>query len=508
MLKQWIPCVILARAFLIAGHVQASMGKYIAHKKFLVISLVGIIQFMISFNSVHARPTATQIIDAVEIAIETQIPGSEFLTLLQGADAIALAAVNISLKNREQRILQDEINGTISGPTADGRLRRLEEIKSRLQDAKNRALGPHKDQGGEPSFNRFISNVSLTSPLPTSALLNVIPASSASFIINPQIWGNGFVNPSVTNGQIAVDIGAEGFSITSLSFTLSSFDVNGISTGPTSILMRQGTSGTFHFDPLRGIFRASYEGSLVNNLYPVTNPITFFSDISGLVFPNGTEIAIWTTSEPAIIPGVPGESPLDSNGMAYVPTQVTFNAGSRSLSFGDNLYVHDTPDIAIVRTASGAYLTTSSASEPLVGAALSINPMQFLGKDGGGTYLFSDSDFSITGAGGILAAGRLLSPEIDSTTFQLTADPVVTFLESTIHDSFLNGWAKNPYIQLLGPVGTAELVSATDGFSLDGTSPTDFENLWTTPEPSSWLLLATGLAGLLGGSWRGRQQAA
>jgi hypothetical protein len=442
-----------------------------------------------------AGPTAAEILEAARIAIQTQIPGSEFLSLLEGADIIEVAAVNIKIRNEQIRILYDEQDGKISSQVANERLDRLNEILSRLQDAKYRALGPHKDGGQEPSFDRFTSSVPLASPLPKSVVLTLKPESSSSFFTNPAIWGGGFTQLSTLNGQLKIKNDDNGFSVEDISYTIGSFGVNGQLTGTNQISIRPGSGISFTFDSATRSFTASYEGLMTNNLYPSYNPIVFFSDVSGLIMNGGTEVAIWTISEPAIIPGAPGQPPVDYSGMAYAPTKAVFDAQQGSLRFVDNIDVSKTPDISIERDAGGVYRSTHSALSELVDTRLSIDPLRYLGKGLDGSYLFSSERFTISNTNGPIIIGRLLNPHIDPHTYQFTATSAVDYFDTSIDDEFTESFVADGMMQLLGPVTTAELLMESNLFTANAESATDFINIHV-PEPSSVSIMFIGLGSL------------
>jgi hypothetical protein len=257
---------------------------------------------------------------------------------------------------------------------------------------------------------------------------------------------------------------------------------------------RPGTTGTFEFDPATNAFHVTFEGLLVNNLYPKTNPISTFDDVTAFLMPNQSQLLVFDDA-PMIVPGVPGEPPINNLGMAYIPTRATFDPPSKLLTFGNDLAIGLVPDVSLVRTPEGTYVNETGSAEPVVGASFSINPLQFLGQDSTDRFLFGDSSFSIFNSSGAFASGRLTDIGIDPLSFSFTADVTLDDVPGELFSPFIQNWAVSPTISLLGPVATLDLVSATEGFSVAGGSPTDFINASRSqvPEPSTLMLLGSGL---------------
>ena len=376
-----------------------------------VIKILVLHFFFLSHGAATAAQDVSgeQLLEALRTALQTG-DKTGFATLLEGASIAALGFVNVKVAVLRREIAQAYAEGRITGPEAGNRMETLTDLQSRLAEEKRRLTGGHQDQGDEPFFGRFTSDVQLGSNLPPE--VNLTLTEGSSFIVKPETLGGGIVNPAITDAKIGVQIGPEEFELSEFSFGLESFDINGMASGPNTVSMRPNTSGTFQFEPTTGEFQARYEGVLVNDLYPETNPILFFSDVTGFVMPDQSEVLVFTT-EPMIVPGVPGEPPVDSLGMAYIPTIATFDPVSNELTFGDNLDSGLAQDVALVRTPEGMYVSDFGVVEPLIGATFLVDPLQFLGQQSMGPYLFADSRFSIFNPQGVFATGLLTGIHIE-----------------------------------------------------------------------------------------------
>lgn len=476
-------------------------GRVIARRAIAAI-LVG---FLSIVPRIAAGQSGEELLEAARTAIQSG-DRTGFATLAEGAGILALGVVNVNVAVLRREIATAVAGGDITPAQGLERLETLNDLQSRLAEAKNKKTDGHKDQGKKPFAGRFTSDVLLGPTLPPAATLTLQRGSE--FIVNPRIWGDGIANPAVLDAQIIAQTNAGNIALTGLTFHTGSFDINGVPSGPNTASLRPGTTGTGALDPLTGEFQARYEGLLVNNLYPSTNPILYFSEVSGFLSPNLTEAFISTT-EPMIVPGVPGQPPIDDRGMAYIATAATFDPASGLLSFGDNLDASLIPDVSLVRTPDGKYVSEAGGEESLVGASFLIDPLRFAGQDSAGRFLFADSQFSIFNASGTFASGQLTDIGIDPSSFSFTADVAFDDVMNALSSSFIEDWQAAPTLQLLGPVATLDLVSATEGFVLAGSSPVDFTNASPTAvtEPGTLLLFGTSLLGLFACAWRYRKLA-
>lgn len=449
------------------------------NKAMYVTAAALLIYLLVSGPIVAAQSTGEQLLEAARRAIESADP-TEFTTVLNGAAVLAMGFVNVRIAVLRREIALAVAEGRIDTAKAGQRLETLADIQSRLAEAKNGKLEKHHpDQGQEPFSGRFVSDVPLVPPFPPKITLTLQPDSSTSFVVSPDIWGAGIVNPKVANARLDVEIGTKEFSVTNFDQEFDSFDINGTPSGPNRVLMLPGTSGSFEFDPETGSFEARYSGLLVNDLYPGENPIHFFSDVAGFVLSTDPrQIFVSTESEPMIVPGAPGVPPVDNLGMAYIPTRAIFDPVRSQLNFRDSVSTEFNPSVSIVRTPDGTYISEVGDLEPLVGAKFVIDPLIFLRRDGDtGAYLFADSQFSIVNSNQF-ARGRLTDIKIDPQSFLFTAAVVLDTSEG--NSPFIEAWRSAPGIQLLGPAATLDLVSATEDFSVAGSSPIDFINVAPT----------------------------
>jgi hypothetical protein len=384
------------------------------NKRMRVSTTALLLYLLVSGPIAAAQSTGEQLLEAARRAIESGDP-TEFTTVLNGAAVLALGFVNVRIKDLRNRIATALAEGTINREKAAEMLETLANIQSRLAEAKNGRLERHhRDQGHEPFFGTFMSDVPIVPPVSPKITLTLQPDSSISFIVRPDIWGRGIVKPKVINARLDVEIGEGKFSVTNSDEEFDSFDINGTPSGPNRVLMLPGTNGSFQFDPQTGSFEARYSGLLVNDLYPAENPIHFFSDVAGFVLPEQPQqIFVSTETEPMIVPGIPGEPPVDNLGMAYIPTRAMFDPLTSQLTFSDSVSTESTPSVSIVRTPDGRYIFEIGALEPLIGAKFRIDPLIFLRRDDGtGAYLFANSHFSIVNSKNV-ASGQLTNIKID-----------------------------------------------------------------------------------------------
>lgn len=449
---------------------------------------------LLAASPVSADVSKDQVFEAANSYIRGLIPGNEFLTVLENADAIAVAIIDVRANLLQKQILLDELSGKISSGEADEAFNRLEQVKSKAQDAKNRALGGHPNQGTDPFGAKFMSSTPVDPTGPFSATFTMVPGTSSCHLVNPAIWGHGTTEVHVSDAEFSLDYDGSQFSLTDLVFTFDSFDVNGQPTGTNHSAVRPGSSASFNFDPSTGFFAAHFEGLLTNDLYPESNPIIYFSDVSGMLYPDGQTLRVSTT-DPMIVPGVPGQSRA-STGMGYMATRPIFDADSGLLHIADNTDLSASPDVSILRDMAGTYLSSETSAEPLVGAVFDIEPIQYLSMDGQGNYIFGDTTFTICNGSGQLATGHLTNIRIQADTFSFMCD-VSSWTPGPLSSSYLDTWFNvSPSVQLLGPVATLDLVEGTTGsgaFSQSYTGHVDFVNGESVPAPPSLALCVIGL---------------
>jgi len=401
--------------------------------------------------------TKEQVWEAAKSFVIGLIPGGEFLEILESAGAIAVAIIDVRANQLQRQIIEDETSGKISAREGQDRFRRLEELKSSAQNAKNRALGGHRDQGTDPFCGRFITAQIVDPTSPFNATFNLVPGSSACYLVNPAIWGGGTAETPVTAAGFTLAFDGQHMSITDFHYQAQSFNVLGTPSGVNRAAHKAGSDVSFHYDPATRVFSAHYEGFLTNNLYPANNPIAYFSDVQGALLPDGQTIQI-TTTDPMLVPGTLQGQPADVNGMSYTATHAVYDVGTRKLRFVDNANLQTPPDVSVVRDPIGNYISLPDAQEPLVGAAFAIADLEFLGRDATGAYRFADAPFTIENVSGALASGTFTDIRIEPGTFQFIAE--VTAQAGPVPSPCIQRWLSgSPTFQFLGPVATLEVIS-------------------------------------------------
>lgn len=360
----------------------------------------------------------------------------------------------------------------------------------------------HDDQGEDPFSGTFMSNIPISSFIAGASnelILSLNTNSSNLTLTGPEIWGEPIIKPKMIEATITVtrnpNTGA--FEIIEQIFSFESFEVNGIQTGENFISNRPNSNSNFEFDLSTGTINAYNEQQLINNLYPETNPILIFSNNVGNIV-SDFEIFINSDSDPMIVPGVPGEPPINNLGMAYISTIASFDSQIGLITFHDNLSNGLISDVSIVRSSDGQYFSMPTNLESLVGASFEIEPLEFLdtdlGQDGRSHYFFSDARFSLFNSEGIFASGLLTNIKIETNFYGFTGDVVLDSDQAFLSSPFMNIWRLNPTIQLLGPLATESLISSTNRFTQDGISDTDFTNLEPEPVHEPPTILGTAVA--------------
>jgi hypothetical protein len=443
--------------------------------------------------------TGSQLEAAAVTAVENGVPGSDFVTLLEGAAVGVKAYLNTKIYAMRRNITIQLGCAEITWEQADLRYQRLTDIQERLEKAKNGEKPDDPDKGKEPFYARFTSNVPLTVPLPPSLKLTLVPGTAVAYLVDPPIWGGGWSNPPVLGATM--DVGAApgpsgGFVLSSFSFSLGSFLINGSPSGTNTVVPRPGAPpGTFAITgpvgPTMLEFLAFFEGEVQNQIYGPTNPIVYLSDVQGYVDLATSQVVV-TTSEPMIVPGAPGVPKIDAVGRLDAGARAVFDATAGRLTFGENTDLSLVPDVTVVRDAGGTYFSHAGQGEPVIGASLSLGALQYLGTDPSGAYRFADAAFSITDPSGTYVSGTLTDVHLDPVSLCFTSAAVLDPGTGNLSSPFLDGWRllADPTVRFMSPIGAADLIEGTQGFTSNWTTGSDWISL--TPEPATLSLLALG----------------
>jgi len=466
-------------------------------------ALLGIaaIGTLLAAGAARADYTGEQLMTAAETAIKNGVPGSDFITILEGATVAAMAYVNTKVHALRLEIVNEWAEGKITGEERFNQYANLEDIQNRLEVAKNKQYNDDPDKGKEPSFAEFLADVPLGPTLPPEINLTLVAGSGVCYMVNPLIWDGDSSHPPVLSGSMHVTTTPTGgFILSSYSVTLGSFTINGLASGTTTVHQRPvGPASTFQFTQPIGptvlAFEAFTEEELHNDLYPASNPIVYLNDIQGYV--DLTTSTVWMcSSEPMIVPGAPGRGPVDNIGRLDAGARAVFDATAGTLTFGENTDLNLLPDVTMVRQADGTYVSHTGAGEAAIGASLSLSVLTYLGQDGDGTRRFSDGLFSITdAAGGTYVSGSLTDVRIDPLTYQFIATAVLDDTSDDLSSLFLDHWKSldTQEIRFMSPIGAADLIAGTGDFTVNWTTGSDWVSL--IPEPTALSLLTVcGLA--------------
>jgi len=310
------------------------MNKTI-QRALLGVAVVGV---LLPAGAARAQYTADQLEAAAETAIKSGVPGSDFVTILDGATAAAMAYVNTKVYAMRREIAIDFSQDKITGEEKFDRYANLEDVQNRLEVAKNKKYNEEdedkdedEDKGKEPSYAEFVADVPLGPTLPPEINLTLVSGTGVCYMVNPVIWDGDSSHPPVLGASMHVSTTPTGgFILSAYSYTLGSFTINGLASGTTTVHQRPcGPPGTFQFtqqiSPTVMEFEAFIEQELHNDLYPASNPIVFLEDVQGYV--DAMTSTLWMcSSEPMIVPGAPGRAPVDNIGRLDAGARAVFDA--------------------------------------------------------------------------------------------------------------------------------------------------------------------------------------
>lgn len=462
---------------------------------------VAVMSLLVFAGSAQAGAAGQQLLGAAQAAVENAGKYSDFTTILSGANVGAMAYVNVKIYVMRRDIATKSALGEIDEATAGEQMIRLTNIQNDLERAKNSDMyKERKPNGGEPFFGIFTSNVPL-SPLPPSCTLTLVPSTAVSYLRNPEIWGLGTSNPTEQGAVIQIASTAGGYSLVHMSEVSGPFPINGISSGmnytnPRPSVLPGPILLTAPVSPTMLEFEAHFEGELTNDLYPASNPIVFLADVQGYIDTVSNSVWICTT-EPMIVPGAPGQPPMDNFGEMDIGTRAVYDAIAQTLSFRENTDINLLPDVTLVRDQNGNHYSHLVSPEPTIGATASIASITYLGMDLAGVHRFSDAAFSISDPNGTYASGMFTNIHLDPVTMDFLATPLFVASELDLSSPFLDRWKalENAEVIFMSRVGAADLLAG----SADFTTGWVCESNWVclVPEPATVMLLAVGVAAML-----------
>jgi hypothetical protein len=441
-------------------------------------------------NSVQSQSAGELLFEAARRAIEAG-DRTGFSEVANGAAAAALAFVNVRVYVLRREIATAFASGDIDGTTAARRYETLTDIQNILEIAKNHRCPETNDCGCDPFFGRFTSSVQLGLPLPSSIPLTPDSGTTVAYFRFPAIWNGESSNPTVLEANITVNVPPQpegNFELSSFSFELASFLINGIPTGITTIAPRPNApQGTFFFTrPVSGTlleFEAHFEEISYNNLYARTNPMVGLVDVQGYMDIVASKVWLMA-SDPFMAPGVPGVPTETGLARMDVGVRGYFDVASKTLTFGENTNLSLTPDVTMVRDTSGVY-TSFDQREPIIGANFMIAPLTYVGQDTTGTYRFSDTTFRISDSSGTYASGTLTNIHIDTLSCELISEVTLDNVQGQLSSPFIDQWKSLTFheIRSKGPVFTIDLIAGTEGFTANWTTNSFWISVFGSNKP-------------------------
>jgi hypothetical protein len=390
-----------------------------------------------------------------------------------------------------------ELVGTITQQQANQEYSRIYRLEARLAEilggpapsleSSNRLQTRH--MGADPFYGRFTPEQPLSLPFPPQASFRLKQGegNAGVTIVRPGLWGGGTQDVTVLDSRVTVAHDNGVFHLMDFETRLSPFLVNGVSSGENRGFVPPGGKVWSSVDLAAGEFVAYAEGVIVNDLYPASRPIFVFQDIDGFVnFSRGGEVTAFADNEPMIIPGLP-PGPISDRPIAWIATRARFDAATAELRLMENTDNSQLPDVSVVLMPDEVFgLGLDNTAEPLVGASLAVDPLEFLERDAEGTFHFADAAFRVSEGDGTFVSGRLSDVHIDEDELVLLADIALDDPAGTLASQFIEAWRQQgPQGVLLGRLGVIDLLTATNDFTQTGTSQTDFIVLSIDiPEPT------------------------
>ena len=442
--------------------------------------------------------------EALIVAGEYAVPGSEFLTVLQNADLIAISLLKVMLNTKIKEALIDD---------DDRKLAIASDLLAKSQDTKAARDNLHAKQGEDPWSARF----NVTTPgveLPTTvgatisgtASIDTTAFRTASWVVpsalgapSPRQEPDGSLTFQATllpSGDLAVQFDA-------LSFALPSFDVALPVASATGVNVSSFPAGTVVATrQADGSFsgRLSALGTLVNDLWPSANPALDMLKAEFRIFPGtgGEPVHFLVAAQDTLL--VPSPTPASQSPIAYAPSQVVFDPVAGAVRFVDPFTGSGDLSILALDAADGSFLSLLNGYAGRLPGDPILRLSDLVIRSRSATQIaFDDVEFEVLFGSTLAVSGWLTDISLDLQSFDfLGATDALAFFGPG--NALVDLFRTTHVYQFMSPMAAALLHAATDGLSTSLTAPyllpeITLVNHNTVPEPASLGLLV--LAGFL-----------
>ncbi len=449
-------------------------------------------------QSVAGSPSRNDVTDAALGALEMVAEGiaipdavAPLVDLAQGADIVALGGTQTYLNKLRQDIFVEILTAT---PQEEAVLQRklntINEMLSQLTGLKNkRTIAEQKaeEDGCDPFSGVFICSTPIIPPGTFALELSKVdslyatvsgdaPAAPFVGIVSPLFAGADPVSVAVDTAFIEITLSAtsnpDSFEVTVNQFgmQLPSFDIApGTPTGTNLVSIYPfGSAPTGYYDAVTQRFDFRFEGAMINALYSPSNPIRFFHQANGVVL-EAEGIVHASGDDPMLVP-VPGG--VKGIGAATLPklmaaTTMVFDSVLGQVRFVENTDPNLDPDVSMAQSISGDYAFTTT-EDSLIGADLSIDPIDFLGVDSiAGRYLFGDADFAVTRGATTYLDGFIHDIYLDAEAGDFFGVmEVIGFDASSPIASEIAASVQSRSVQFCSGAGATDFSALTDSFTV------------------------------------------
>lgn len=433
------------------------------------------------------------------IGVQTQIPGSEFLTVLQNSDLIAISVLKAWLNTKLKEALIDN----------DAKKEKIvQDLLSRSQDTQAAKEHLHKKQGEDPWSARF----NITTPgfaLPTSvgqttsgtAEIDSSDFRIAAWVV-PQVWNT--VSPqqepegSVGFSAMLLPSGDLEIALDAFSFSLPTFPVNVPGHTETGVNVSDYGSGTFVATNEGGgeySFSFTTLGTLTNDMYDSSNPAIDFAKVEGRMFSglDGSVTILVGAQDTLLVPAPKddGEPPI-----IYAAAQSSFDPLSQSIQFRDPFTGEPGIPIVAVDTFDGAFGSVLNGFGSLpVGATMLIDDLVIQSRSST-EIVFDDASFEVQFDTTTLVTGDFTDVRLNLINGRFLAQ--TTDVDVLIPDPLLLAFYTHLHeYQFMSPLNALYLYQLSEQFSDQLVAPVlhphiTFVNHNVVPEPGATSLFTIG----------------